>query len=46
MATKIVFAPKMPDPIMETARAMVPEGYEMVATEHDAPDFLKHVAGA
>src|SRR5258705_13197823 len=36
----------MPDPIMETARAMVPEGYEMVATEHDAPDFLKHVAGA
>ena len=46
MATKIIFAPKMPDPIMDTARAMVPEGYEMVATEHDAPDFLKHVAGA
>ncbi len=46
MATKIVFAPKMPDPIMDTARAMVPEGYEMMATEHDAPDFLKHVADA
>ena len=46
MATKIVFAPKMPDPIMETARSMVPEGFEMVVTEHDHPDFLKHVAGA
>ena len=46
MATKIVFAPKMPDPIMETARSMIPEGFEMVETEHDHPDFLKHVAGA
>ena len=46
MATKIVFAPKMPDPIMDTARAMVPEGYEMVVTEHDDPSFLTHVAAA
>ena len=46
MATKIVFAPKMPDPIMETAHSMIPEGFEMVVTEHDHPDFLKHVAGA
>jgi phosphoglycerate dehydrogenase-like enzyme len=46
VATKIVFAPKMPDPIMETARSMIPEGFEMVETAHDHPDFLKHVAGA
>ncbi len=46
MPTKIVFAPKMPDPIMDNARSMVPAGFEMVVTEHDHPDFLKHVAGA
>ena len=46
MPTKIVFAPKMPDPIMETARAMLPEGFEMIETEHDDPNFLKHVAGS
>ena len=41
MPTKIVFAPKMPDPIMETARAMLPEGFEMIETEHD--DFRRTV---
>ena len=46
MATKIVFAPKMPDPIMDTARSMIPEGFEMVVTEHDHPDVLTHVAAA
>ena len=46
MATKIVFAPKMPDSIIDTARSMIPAGFEMVVTEHDHPDFLKHVAGA
>ncbi len=46
MPTKIVFAPKMPDPIMDTARAMIPEGFEMVVSEHDDPNFLKHVAGS
>ena len=46
MATKIVFAPKMPDPIMDTARAMVPAGFEMVVTDQESPGFLKDVAGA
>jgi phosphoglycerate dehydrogenase-like enzyme len=46
VATKIVFAPKMPDPIMETARAMVPAGFEMVVTDQESPGFLKDVAGA
>jgi phosphoglycerate dehydrogenase-like enzyme len=46
VAIKIVFAPKMPDPIMETARSMVPAGFEMVVTEHDDPNFLKVVAGS
>jgi phosphoglycerate dehydrogenase-like enzyme len=46
VATKIVFAPKMPDPIMERARSMVPQGFELVVTDSDSPDFLKTVAGA
>jgi len=46
VATKIVFAPKMPDPIMETARAMVPAGFELVVTDQESPSFLKDVAGA
>lgn len=46
MATKIVFAPKMPDPIMDTARSMVPAGFEMVVTDQESPNFLKDVAGA
>ncbi|HEY4908966.1 MAG TPA: 2-hydroxyacid dehydrogenase, partial [Methylomirabilota bacterium] len=41
-----VFAPKMPDPIMDTARAMVPAGFEMVVTDQESPGFLKDVAGA
>jgi phosphoglycerate dehydrogenase-like enzyme len=46
VATKIVFAPKMPDPIMDTARAMVPAGFELVVTDQESPSFLKDVAGA
>ena len=46
MATKIVFAPKMPDPIMDTARSMVPAGFELVVTDQESPSFLKDVAGA
>src|SRR5262245_42912775 len=40
VATKIIFAPKMPDPIMDIARAMVTAGYEKVVSEHDDPNFL------
>src|SRR5256885_17029825 len=36
----------MPDPIMERARTMVPQGFELVVTDSDSPDFLKTVAGA
>src|SRR5947207_15434779 len=36
----------MPDPIMERARSMVPQGFELVVTDSDNPDFLKTVAGA
>jgi len=46
VATKIVFAPKMPDPIMDTARSMVPAGFELVVTDQESPSFLKDVAGA
>jgi phosphoglycerate dehydrogenase-like enzyme len=41
MATKIVFAPRMPAAIMETARAMVPPGFDMVEVDHGTPEFYE-----
>ena len=40
MATKIVFAPKMPDPIMERARTMVPQGFELVTIPMHATESM------
>ena len=39
MATKILFAPPMPAPIMELARQMLPPGYELIVAEHGKPEF-------
>ncbi len=39
MATKILFAPAMPAPIMDLAREMIPPGYELVIVEHGKPEF-------
>ncbi|MBI2219135.1 MAG: lactate dehydrogenase [Candidatus Rokubacteria bacterium] len=39
MATKILFAPPMPEPIMEVMRSLVPPGYEVGVANHQTPEF-------
>ena len=39
MPTKIVFSPPLPKAIMDLAREMVPEGYELSVVDRDAPEF-------
>ncbi|MBI1735932.1 MAG: lactate dehydrogenase [Candidatus Rokubacteria bacterium] len=39
MATKILFAPPLPAPLMDLAREMLPAGYEMIVAEHGKPEF-------
>jgi phosphoglycerate dehydrogenase-like enzyme len=39
VATKILFAPPMPSPLMDLAREMCPAGYELVVAEHGKPEF-------
>src|SRR3989449_4763317 len=41
MATKIVFASRLPSAIIDTARAMVPPGFEMTAVDHGTPAFYE-----
>src|SRR5262245_50036813 len=45
MATKILFAPPQPQPIMDLARALTPSGFELVVAEVGTPDFYA-AAGA
>jgi phosphoglycerate dehydrogenase-like enzyme len=40
VAIKIVFSPQLPTVIMDIARAMLPEGYELQVVDQSAPDFL------
>jgi len=39
VAIKIVFAPKMPPAIMETARAMLPPGFELSEADQGTPEL-------
>jgi phosphoglycerate dehydrogenase-like enzyme len=41
VATKIVFASRMPSAIMEVARAMVPPGFDMTEVDHGTPEFYE-----
>src|SRR2546428_2933254 len=41
MATKIVFASRLPSAIIDTARSMVPPGFEMTAVDHGTPAFYE-----
>ena len=41
MATKIVFVSRLPSAIVDTARAMVPSGFEMTAVDHGTPAFYE-----
>ncbi len=39
MATKILFAPKVPDSMMQVARSLVPPGFELAVADHQTPEF-------
>ena len=42
--TKILFAPKQPDPIVEIAKSLTPPGFELVMADPGTPEFY-NVAG-
>ena len=41
MATKILFAPKQPDAVLDIARSMTPPGFELVVVDPGTPEFYK-----
>ena len=41
MATKILFAPRQNDPIMEIARGLMPPGFELVLADFGTPEFIQ-----
>jgi phosphoglycerate dehydrogenase-like enzyme len=41
VATKIVFCPPLSKSIMDTAREMVPSGYELIVLDREAPEFAQ-----
>ena len=46
MATKILFAPKQPEPVLEIARALTPAGFELVVVDPGTPAFYQAAADA
>ncbi len=46
MASTILFSPPMPSTIMDAARAMVPPGFELLATDRRAPEFVRALPDA
>ncbi len=46
MATKILFSPPMPKPIMDLARAMLPDGYELHVADRISPEHARHLPDA
>jgi phosphoglycerate dehydrogenase-like enzyme len=46
VAIKILFSPPMPKPIMDLARAMLPEGYELHAADRASPEHARLLADA
>ena len=41
MPTRIVFAPKLPKPVIDVAMSMLPPGYEFVVVDPTGPEFLE-----
>src|SRR5918992_4876960 len=41
MPTRIVFAPKLPKPVIEIAMSMLPPGYEFVVVDPTGPEFFE-----
>ncbi len=46
MASKILFAPKQPEVILEIARSMTPAGFELVVADPGTPDFIQAAGDA
>ncbi len=46
MATKIVFSPALPAPVMDIAQGMLPEGYDLQVVDQSAPEFPSAVQDA
>ncbi len=46
MATKILFAPKQPDAVVDIARSMTPPGFELVVVDPGTPEFYKEATDA
>jgi phosphoglycerate dehydrogenase-like enzyme len=46
VATKILFSPPMPKPIMDLARTMLPEGYELHVADRASPEHQRLLADA
>jgi len=46
MATRILFAPKQADAVMEIARSLTPQGFELVVAEPGTPAFYEAAATA
>jgi phosphoglycerate dehydrogenase-like enzyme len=41
MPTRIVFAPKLPKPVIDVAMSMLPSGFEMVVVDATSPEFTE-----
>jgi phosphoglycerate dehydrogenase-like enzyme len=46
MATKILFAPSQPQPVMDIARSLTPAGFELVVADIGTPEFYQAAADA
>jgi phosphoglycerate dehydrogenase-like enzyme len=46
MATKILFAPKQSDAVLEIARSLTPQGFELLIAESGTPEFYAAAAQA
>jgi phosphoglycerate dehydrogenase-like enzyme len=46
VATKILFSPPMPKPIIDLARAMLPDGYELHVADRASPEHRRLLADA
>jgi phosphoglycerate dehydrogenase-like enzyme len=46
MATRILFAPSQPEPVLEIARALTPPGFELVVADPGTPAFYQAAGDA
>jgi phosphoglycerate dehydrogenase-like enzyme len=46
MATRILFAPRQPEAVLEIARALTPPGYELAVADPGTPEFYQAAADA